>query len=177
MKNTARPSAGRTPGKGEVNTVTGRTYVGLLNEYNGIIDAASEPQLSLIADSKTSETTRDALKEALQSPSAAQYFDNVASPEAKAKGYMSQREFESFEAGRRYANTAYLSDLQQMDGDNLMRELIRTTVQMNWQLNDIKELLRKGNVIDGQLLAAFARQSYAPRLKQLESAMNQGAAK
>lgn len=177
MKNTARPSAGRTPGKGEVNTVTGRTYVGLLNEYNGIIDAASEPQLSLIAGSKTSETTRDALKEALQSPSAAQYFDNVASPEAKAKGYMSQREFESFEAGRRYANTAYLSDLQQMDGDNLMRELIRTTAQMNWQLNDIKELLRKGNVIDGQLLAAFARQSYAPRLKQLESAMNQGAAK
>ncbi|KJN93168.1 conjugal transfer protein [Enterobacter hormaechei subsp. hoffmannii] len=177
MKNTARPSAGRTPGKGEVNTVTGRTYVGLLNEYNGIIDAASEPQLSLIADSKTSETTRDALKEALQSPSAAQYFDNVASPEAKAKGYMSQRKFESFEAGRRYANTAYLSDLQQMDGDNLMRELIRTTAQMNWQLNDIKELLRKGNVIDGQLLAAFARQSYAPRLKQLESAMNQGAAK
>jgi hypothetical protein len=177
MKNTARPSAGRTPGKGEVNTVTGRTYVGLLNEYNGIIDAASEPQLSLIADSKTSETTRDALKEALQSPSAAQYFDNVASPEAKAKGYMSQREFESFEAGRRYANTAYLSDLQQMDGDNLMRELIRTTAQMNWQLNDIKELLRKGNVIDGQLLAAFARQSYAPRLKQLESAMNRGAAK
>jgi len=177
MKNTARPSAGRTPGKGEVNTVTGRTYVGLLNEYNGIIDAASEPQLSLIAVCKTSETTRDALKEALQSPSAAQYFDNVASPEAKAKGYMSQREFESFEAGRRYANTAYLSDLQQMDGDNLMRELIRTTAQMNWQLNDIKELLRKGNVIDGQLLAAFARQSYAPRLKQLESAMNQGAAK
>ncbi|ELC6383344.1 conjugal transfer protein TraW [Enterobacter hormaechei] len=177
MKNTSRPSAGRTPGKGEVSTVTGRTYVGLLNEYNGIIDAASEPQLSLIADSKPSETTRDALKEALQSPSAAQYFDDVASPEAKAKGYMSQREFESFEAGRRYANTAYLSDLQQMDGDNLTRELIRTTAQMNWQLNDIQELLRKGNVIDGQLLAAFARQSYAPRLKQLESAMNQGAAK
>jgi len=174
MKNTARPSAGRTPGKGEVTTVTGRTYVGLQNEYNGIIDAASEPQLSLIADSKPSETTRDALQEALQSPSAAQYFDEMASPEAKAKGYMSQREFESFEAGRRYANTAYVTDLQQMEGDNLMRELIRTTAQMNWQLNDIKELLRKGNVIDGQLLAAFARQSYAPRLKQLEAAMNQG---
>ena len=177
MKNTARPSAGRTPGKGEVTTVTGRTYVGLLNEYNGIIDAASEPQLSLIADSKPSDTTRTALQEALQSPSAAQYFDEVASPEAKAKGYMSQREFESFEAGRRYANTAYISDLQQMEGDNLMRELIRTTAQMNWQLNDLKEQLRKGNVIDGQLLAAFARQSYAPRLKQLESAMNQGGAK
>lgn len=51
MKNTARPSAGRAPGKGEVGTQTGRTYVGLQNEYNGIIDAASHPQLSLIADS------------------------------------------------------------------------------------------------------------------------------
>lgn len=177
MKNTARPSAGRTPGKGEVKTLTGRTYVGLLNEYNGIIDAASEPQLSLIADSKPSEATRDALQEALQSPSAAQYFDEVASPEAKAKGYMSRREFELFEAGRRYANTAYISDLQQMDGDNLIRELIRTTSQMNWQLNDIKEQLRKGNVINGQLLATTARQAYAPRLQQLESAMNQGTAR
>lgn len=177
MKNTARPSAGRTPGKGEVSSVTGRTYVGLLNEYNGIIDAASEPQLSLIADSTPSATTREALQEALQSPSAAQYFDEVASPEAKTKGYMSQREFESFEAGRRYANTAYISDLQQMEGDNLIRELIRTNAQMNWQLNDIKEQLRKGNVIGGQLLAAFARQSYAPRLKQLESVINQGGAK
>ncbi|ENE9729154.1 conjugal transfer protein TraW, partial [Escherichia coli] len=32
MKNTARPSAGRAPGKGEVGTQTGRTYVGLQNE-------------------------------------------------------------------------------------------------------------------------------------------------
>ncbi|ORM90358.1 conjugal transfer protein [Pantoea cypripedii] len=177
MKNTARPSAGRTPGKGEVKTLTGRTYVGLLNEYNGIIDAASEPQLSLIADSKLSEATKSALQEALQSPSAAQYFDEVASPEAKAKGYMSRREFESFEAGRRYANTAYISDLQQMDGDNLIRELIRTTSLVNWQLNDIKEQLRRGNVINGQLLAITARQTYAPRLQQLESAMNQGTAR
>jgi len=177
MKNTTRPSAGRAPGKGEVKTLTGRTYVGLQNEYNGIIDAASEPQLSLIADSKLSESTKSALQEALQSPSAAQYFDEVASAEAKAKGYMSRREFESFEAGRRYANTAYLSDLQQMDGDNLMRELIRTTSLMNWQLNDIKEQLRKGNVINGQLLAVTARQAYAPRLQQLETTMNQGTAR
>lgn len=177
MKNTARPSAGRTPGKGEVKTVTGRSYVGLLNEYNGIIDAASEPQLSLVADSKLNEATKSALQEALQSPSAAQYFDEMASPEAKAKGYMSRREFELFEAGRRYGNTAYISDLQQMDGDNLTRELIRTTSQMNWQLNDIKEQLRKGNVINGQLLATSARQAYAPRLQQLEAAINQGAAR
>ena len=45
----------------------------------------------------------------------------VASPEAKARGYMSTREFEAFEAGRRYANTAYLVDLQEMQGDNLLR--------------------------------------------------------
>ncbi|KFX10875.1 conjugal transfer protein TraW [Pectobacterium atrosepticum] len=177
MKNTARPSAGRTPGKGEVNTLTGRTYVGLMNEYNGIIDAASEPQLSLIADSKPNEATKAALQEALQSPSASKYFSEVASPEAKTKGYMSQREFEAFEAGRRYANTAYITDLQEMEGDNLTRELIRTTSQMNWQLNDLKEQLRKGNVLAGQLLANEARLAYAPRLKELESAMNQGTAR
>ncbi|WP_433916135.1 conjugal transfer protein TraW [Pectobacterium carotovorum] len=177
MKNTARPSAGRTPGKGEVSTLTGRTYVGLLNEYNGIIDAASEPQLSLIADSKPNEATKAALQEALQSPSASKYFNEVASPEAKAKGYMSQREFEAFEAGRRYANTAYITDLQEMEGDNLTRELIRTTSQMNWQLNDIKEQLRRGNVLSGQLLANEARLAYAPRLKELESNMNQGTAR
>lgn len=177
MKNTARPSAGRTPGKGEINTVTGRTYVGMLNEYNGLIDAAAEPQLSMIADSTPGEATRAALQEALQSPSAAQYFNDVASPEAKAKGYMSQREFESFEAGRRYANTGYISDLQQMEGDNLTRELIRTTSLMNWQLNDIKEHLRRGNVIAGQLLATTARQAYGPRLQELEAAMNQGTAR
>ncbi|KAF0662257.1 hypothetical protein L247_30315 [Salmonella enterica subsp. enterica serovar Worthington str. BCH-7253] len=49
---------------------------------------------------------------------------------------MSTREFEAFEAGRRYANTAYLVDLQEMQGDNLLRELVRITAQMNWQLND-----------------------------------------
>lgn len=176
MKNTARPSAGRTPAKGEVKTVTGKTYVGLLNEYNGIIDAASEPQLSLIADSKPNQATQAALQEALQSPSAAQYFDQIASPEAKSRGYMSQREFESFEAGRRYANTAYNTDLQGMQGDNLLRELIRTTSLINWQLNDIKDQLRKGNVLTGQLLATEARQAYAPRLKELEAAINQGTA-
>ena len=176
MKNTSRPSAGRTLGKGEVKTLTGRAYVGLQNEYNGIIDAGSEPQLTMIAEQRPNEATKDALQEALQSPSAAAYFDKTASPEAKAKGYMSQREFENFEAGRRYANTEYNADLQEMQGDNLTRELIRTTALMNWQLNDIKELLRKGNVINGQALSLQAREAYGPRLAALENKINQGGA-
>ncbi|EJG5923599.1 conjugal transfer protein TraW [Salmonella enterica] len=177
MKNTARPSAGRVPGKGEVSTQSGRMYVGLQNEYNGIIDAASYPQLALIADSTPNEATKGALADALQSDSAAAYFDQVASPEAKARGYMSTREFESFEAGRRYANTAYLTDLQEMQGDNLLRELVRTTAQLNWQLNDLKEQIREGNVIAGQQLALTARQYYGGRLRELESTINQGMSK
>lgn len=78
-----------------MNTQSGRTYVGLQNEYNGIIDSASNPQLTLIADSTPNESTRKALAETLQSDSAAAYFDRVASPEAKARGYMSTREFEA----------------------------------------------------------------------------------
>ncbi|HAH9960509.1 TPA: IncI1-type conjugal transfer protein TraW, partial [Escherichia coli] len=177
MKNTSRPSAGRALGKGEVNTQSGRTYVGLQNEYNGIIDSASNPQLTLIADSTPNETTRKALAETLQSDSAAAYFDQVASPEAKARGYMSTREFEAFEAGRRYANTAYLVDLQEMQGDNLLRELVRITAQMNWQLNDLKEQIRQGNVISGQQLALTARQYYEKQLGSLEKTINQANAR
>lgn len=177
MKNTSRPSAGRALGKGEVNTQSGRTYVGLQNEYNGIIDSASNPQLTLIADSTPDESTRKALAETLQSDSAAAYFDQVASPEAKARGYMSTREFEAFEAGRRYANTAYLVDLQEMQGDNLLRELVRITAQMNWQLNDLKEQIRQGNVISGQQLALTARQYYEKQLGSLEKTINQANAR
>ncbi|QXD00998.1 IncI1 plasmid conjugative transfer protein TraW (plasmid) [Klebsiella sp. PL-2018] len=177
MKNTARPSAGRTPGKGEVGTITGRNYVGLQNEYNGITDAAAWPQQSLIADSTPNESTRDGLREALQSSSAAAYFDQTASPEAKANGIMSQREFEAFEAGRRYASTDWLKDLQEMQGDNLLRELVRTTAQMNWQLNDLKEHIRQGNVIAGQQLTLSARAYYTERLQPLEMKMSQGTAK
>ncbi|EFI5821910.1 IncI1-type conjugal transfer protein TraW, partial [Escherichia coli] len=162
---------------GEVNTQSGRTYVGLQNEYNGIIDSASNPQLTLIADSTPNETTRKALAETLQSDSAAAYFDQVASPEAKARGYMSTREFEAFEAGRRYANTAYLVDLQEMQGDNLLRELVRITAQMNWQLNDLKEQIRQGNVISGQQLALTARQYYEKQLGSLEKTINQANAR
>ena len=85
---------------------------------------------------------------------------------------MSTREFEAFEAGRRYANTAYLVDLQEMQGDNLLRELVRITAQMNWQLNDLKEQIRQGNVISGQQLALTARQYYEKQLGSLEKTIN-----
>ena len=51
LKNTARPSAGRTLKKGDAVTTTGMAYTGLQNEFNAILDAAAEPQQSLIADS------------------------------------------------------------------------------------------------------------------------------
>ena len=87
MKNTSRPSAGRALGKGEVKAQSGRTYVGLQNEYNGIIDSASNPQLTLIADSTPNESTRKALAETLQSDSAAALLrPGEASPEAKSTG-------------------------------------------------------------------------------------------
>lgn len=56
---------------------------------------------------------------------------------------MSNREFEAFEVGRRYANTDYQTDLQQMDGDNLTREQIRISSLIAWELHDIKEQMRK----------------------------------
>ncbi|EFC8403940.1 conjugal transfer protein TraW, partial [Escherichia coli] len=84
------------------------------------------------------------------------------------------REFEAFEAGRRYANTDWQKDLQAMEGDNLLRELLRTTALLNWQMNDLKEQIRQGNVIAGQQLALAARQYYGQRLGELSQAMSQG---
>ncbi|WP_159310092.1 conjugal transfer protein TraW, partial [Klebsiella pneumoniae] len=100
-------------------------YQGLLTQYKAIQSAAQQPQLSMIADSKPNSSTTTALKEALENASARSYFDDTASDLAKSTYQMSAREFESFEVGRRYANTDYQEDLQAMDGDNLMRELIR----------------------------------------------------
>ncbi len=42
---------------------------------------------------------------------------------------MSTREFEAFEAGRRYRQHSIPVDLQEMQGDNLLRELVRITAQ------------------------------------------------
>ncbi len=62
-------------------------------------------------------------------------------------------------------------------GDNLLRELVRITAQMNWQLNDLKEQIRRGNVISGQQLALTARQYYEKQLGSLEKTINQANAR
>ncbi|VFR81242.1 IncI1 plasmid conjugative transfer protein TraW [plant metagenome] len=90
---------------------------------------------------------------------------------------MSQREFEAFEAGRRYANTAYQADLQAMSGDNLMRELIRVQSLNSWLLRGVKDNLERGNIISGQTLASSARQEYAPLLQQTGTDVGANAAR
>lgn len=117
MKNSARHDGGRVPGKGEIQSATGRAYQGLMTQYKAIQSAATQPQLDMIAASQPNGATKDALKEALQSESAAEYFATTGSQEAQRTGVMSEREFEAFEVGRRYANTAYEKDLQAMSGE------------------------------------------------------------
>jgi hypothetical protein len=174
MKNSARHDAGRSPGKGEIQSATGREYQGLLTQYKSIQSAASQPQLDLVAASQANPSTQQALSETLKSPSAAQYFTNTASAEAQRTGQMSEREFEAFEVGRRYANTAYETDLQQMSGDNLMRELVRVQSLGNWLLLGNKIEQRQGNVIAGQHLALAADAKYGPQLQALSSRMSSG---
>lgn len=149
-------------------------YTGLQNEFNAILDAAAEPQQSLIADSTPNSATTAAVNEAINgSDSAKSYYEATVSDTARTSG-MSNREFEAFEVGRRYANTDYQTDLQQMDGDNLTREQIRISSLIAWELHDIKEQIRKNNILTGQLLAVTARDSYAARLGALEDKINNG---
>lgn len=90
---------------------------------------------------------------------------------------MSAREFESFEVGRRYANTDYEEDLQAMDGDNLMRELIRVQSLSNYLQLGIKNQLRESNIIAGQQLATAADREYRPQLQALMQEISGGVAK
>ncbi len=165
-QNSIRRSIGPQLRKGEADTVAGAQYIGLMNQYNAIISAAADPQDQRIADSQPNPATKDLLQEAMQSSSALKYYNQVASTQAKSTGMMSAREFEAFEVGRRYANTAYQTDLQSMSGDNLTRELIRVTSLSNWLLLGIKSEASRGNIINGQSLASHARQEYEPILAQ-----------
>lgn len=74
---------------------------------------------------------------------------------------MSQREFE---VGRRYANTAYLADLQQMEGDKLVSEQTRVQNLGNWLALGIKHEQEKSNILIGQQLALMATEHYRPQL-------------
>ena len=177
MRNSAKHSPGRTLGKGEIKNETGWQYQGLLTQYKAIQSAAQQPQLSMIADSKPNSSTTTALKEALENASARSYFDDTASDLAKRNYQMSAREFESFEVGRRYANTDYQEDLQAMDGDNLMRELIRVQSLSNYLQLGIKNQLRESNIIAGQQLALAADREYRPQLQALMQEISGGVAK
>ena len=174
VKNSAKLDAGRTPGKGEIQTATGQQYQGLLTQYKSMQSAAMQPQLEMVAASQPQEATQGALTEARQSASAESYFQQTASAQAKQTGTMSEREFESFEVGRRYANTAWITDLQSMEGDNLARELARQQSLANWLALGIKNELRQANIISGQQLALAAKREYAPQLQALSSQMSAG---
>ncbi|MFC6478551.1 conjugal transfer protein TraW [Pseudomonas asuensis] len=137
-QNSVRRSVGAQLGKGEADTVAGSQYVGLMTQLASNLSAAADPQEQRIADSIANPATKELIAEATASGSAATYFSQVASEEAKSTGMMSTREFEAFEVGRRYANTEYQADLQAMSGDNLLREQIRVTSMSNWLMLGIK---------------------------------------
>ncbi|WP_413484656.1 conjugal transfer protein TraW [Morganella psychrotolerans] len=174
MKNSSRHDPGRSPSKGDIKTATGREYQGLMTQFKAIQNAASQPQIDMIAASQANPVTREALQEVLQSPSASDFFNETGSKEAKRTGVMSEREYEAFEVGRRYANTGYETDLQAMSDDNLIRELIRVQSLNNWLQLGIKNELRQATIISGQQLALDADAKYAPQLQSLSRQMSAG---
>lgn len=175
--NSAPATAGKQLGKGEVKTTSGQQYVGIMTQYESVNSAAREPMLAMVAASQPNDATRDVLKETLQTPSAAAYFGRTASEEAQRTGMMSEREFEQFEVGRRYANTDYQTDLQAMEGDNLARESIRIQSLQNWLLLGIKQQLQKNNILQGQQLSLSATENYRPQLQAKMREVSAGAAR
>jgi hypothetical protein len=175
--NSAPATAGKQLGKGEVKTASGQQYVGIMTQYESINSAAREPMIAMVAASQPMDATRDVLNETLQAPSAASYFKRTASEEAQRTGMMSEREFEQFEAGRRYANTDYQTDLADMEGDNLVRESIRVQSLQNWLLLGIKQQLQKNNILQGQQLSLTATESYRPQLQAKMREVSAGAAR
>lgn len=174
VNNSAKLDAGRSPGKGEIQTATGQEYQGLLTQYKAMQSAAMQPQLEMVAASQPQDATREAITEARKAASAESYFQQTASAHAKQTGTMSEREFEAFEVGRRYANTEWITDLQSMDGDNLTREVARQQSLSNWLAYGIKNELRQANIIAGQQLALAAKEQYAPQLQALSSQLSAG---
>nr|WP_172687552.1 conjugal transfer protein TraW [Pseudomonas syringae]ARO44786.1 IncI1 plasmid conjugative transfer protein TraW [Pseudomonas syringae pv. actinidiae] len=165
-QNSARRSIGGQLRKGEAESEAGSQYVGLMLQYLAILNAATDPQDQLVADSQPNPATKDLLVDTLKSSSAQAYYAKTASSKAKTTGTMSAREFEAFEVGRRYANTEYQADLQNMEGDNLIREQIRVQSQTNWLLLELRNDVQRGNVINGLDLASNARSEFEPILTQ-----------
>jgi hypothetical protein len=136
----------------------------MMTEYEAIQSAAEQPQLAIVAASLPDKATKDVLAETLQTPSSKVWYDQNASTEARRTGMMSLREFESFEVNRRYANTNYQADLQNMDGDNLVRESIRVQSLQNALLLGIRQQLQENAILAGQQLSLSSAQYYEPRL-------------
>ncbi|WP_229301713.1 conjugal transfer protein TraW [Klebsiella pneumoniae] len=170
MKNTALRSAGRQLSRGEVKGASGRIYLGMIQQYQALTDAAAQPQMEMIANSKPNPATDAALADARKVPEVESYFQATASNRAKQLNRMSAREFEEFEVGRRYSNPAYQATLTNKNTEDLMREQINIANLNNWLVLKTKQQLEKQNVLLGQILANDAYQTYKPMLAaQLES--------
>lgn len=173
LQNSVHRSVGRELAKGEAASPKGVEYTGLRTQFEAVLDAAGFPQRQAIADRTANQNTQALLNDALQSSSAASYYSATASKYAKQVGYVSYAELEQFEVGRRYANTDYQADLQEMSGDNLIREQIRVANLTNWLLLENKNASQQQAVINGQILASIARSEYAPILQAKLSELDQ----
>lgn len=175
MKNSSLRVVSKQLQKGEVKTDSGKQYVGLMAQYDALQSAAEQPQLENIANSQPNDATKDVLAEDLQTPSAKAYYDDTASAEAKRTGKMSQREFEAFEVGRRYASTDYLTDLGELQGDNLLRESIKIQNLQNWLILGLKQQIQEQSIILGQQLSLRAADTYGPQLQDKLQQVTAGA--
>ncbi|HBV9945894.1 TPA: conjugal transfer protein TraW [Klebsiella aerogenes] len=164
IQNSTRRSISKDLTKAEASSAAGKVYLGVTTQMNASISAAADPQERMLAERQPLDETKELLQEALQSPSAKSYFDETASDVARSTGKMSKAEFLQFEVGRRYANTAYQKDLQEMDGENLQREIIRVNALQNSLLLELRNEIQAGNVVAGQQLASQVRAEYGPLL-------------
>lgn len=174
VKNSALRSAGRQLSRGEVKSAAGRVYLGMIQQYQSLIDAGAQPQLEMIANSKPNPATDKPLADARQVPEVESYFQSTASPEAKRLNRMSAREFEEFEVGRRYSNPAYLASLNNKNEVDLQKEQIMISNLGNWLQLGIKQQLEKQNILLGQLLSSEAYSAYKPMLAQQLQDVNSG---
>jgi hypothetical protein len=164
IQNSVRRSISKDLTKAEANSAAGIQYLGLKNQMNASISAAADPQERVLAERQPLDESKALIAEAIQSPSAKSYFNETASKVAKSTGKMSKAEFLQFEVGRRYSNTEYQKDLQEMDSENLMREQIRVSSLTNWLLLELRNEIQTGNIVSGQQLASQIRGEYDPLL-------------
>lgn len=173
-KNTALRSAGRQLSRGEVKGAAGRVYLGMIQQYQAMADAAAQPQLEAIANTKPNPATDTPLADARKTPEVESFFQSYASSEAKRLNRMSATEFERFDVERRYSNPAYLATLNNKNEIDLQREQIMITNLNNHLQLGIKEQQQKTNILLGQILSNEAYNAYKPMLAQQLQNVNAG---